>query len=130
MIMTADIVFSKEIDKDKHYISPGGYEILKKNDGLSLQFDFEESYCYIDKTNPHILHVTACNLDLDTFPKAEFIELFLRDFKEFAEFYIYIESKDPNDDIEATQINNITFQSSLGEVFELGNIIVRSKDGV
>lgn len=44
----------RPIEKDKHYISPGGYAV-RLDDGSTKEFDFMDSYGYIDDNDPCVI---------------------------------------------------------------------------
>lgn len=111
--MFADIMFDREIDPKKHYISPGGYEIMSI-DGDLLQFDFEDYIGNVDQVNKHVLHVEHSNLDLSAFPDAVSLEQFLHKFKCFTDFFVYTgETCEP--EIKPVKAFNIVFVDRYGD---------------
>lgn len=82
--MSFTMKMDRAIDKDKHYISPGGYECNGKC------FDFNESAGYIDEEKPD--HVRFELRDYDDSLGEEDKETLVtpRDIKKgFEEFYVY-----------------------------------------
>ena len=62
------------IDPEKHYISPGGYELIFDND-KSIQFDFNDYEGAVRKEGPTILDFIMRNLDEDSIeqiPESQF----------------------------------------------------------
>ena len=88
---------SKPIDKDLHYLSPGGYEVTTK-DGKSYQFDFNECYGYIDKNDKSIVEFELRNEDYDTFPDIEEMLNHIHEIEKFDECYLYIEDNLKDDE--------------------------------
>lgn len=111
--MYADILFDREIDEDKHYISPGGYEVRDKN-GNTLQFDFEDCCSWVDDENPCLLHILQRNLDLATFPEAKDLSFFLENLDKFTDFYIYTGEYD-EPEIKPLKIINVMFEDYHNE---------------
>lgn len=58
-----DVKFDRPIDKERDFISPGGYEIELK-DGRTTRFDFLDYKGYIDQDDPSILHIIHSDLSL------------------------------------------------------------------
>jgi hypothetical protein len=91
--MYAKIKFDREIDTDKHYISPGGYEMTFVNNlggnPTTVCFDFTTYIGNVDKKEPTILHCEMEDLDVDVFHESLFIEHFLGTISEIKEFYVY-----------------------------------------
>lgn len=111
--MYADILFDREIDQGKHYISPGGYEIMNAN-GDTLQFDFEVFAGNIDPINKRILHVEQKHLDMAAFPDAKLLDQFLADFKGFTDFFVYTGEYDESE-INPVKAYNIVFENQDGD---------------
>ena len=93
MKMYATISFDRDIDEDKHYISPGGYEMtFVDKHGLNpktVSFDFFAYYANVDRKYPNVLHCEMEELDIDTFPEAKFLKHFNGMVSKINEFYIY-----------------------------------------
>lgn len=88
MRMYALIRFDREIDPEKHYISPGGYEVVLE-DGAIVAFDFDDFNGYIDDDDRTLLHCYMKNLDVVSFPGATVLKKYCGTIKKFEEFYIY-----------------------------------------
>lgn len=88
MRMEVTIKFDRDIKPEKHYISPGGYEMTFSN-GKTVQFDFMDyvgSICADDSTR---LTCEMCTLDTGCFPDAKFLETFTGSITEIKEFFVY-----------------------------------------
>ena len=88
--MYGTVEFDREIDPDKHYISPGGYE-AKFNDGRTLQFDFEDYEGGRQAGNSKVLEWTQKNPDTSSFEEIGNFTYkdFVKHFEDFEEFFIY-----------------------------------------
>lgn len=111
--MRMDILFDREIEREKHYISPGGYEIANIN-GDVLQFDFEDFVGNIDRGNKKVLHVEQRNLDLAAFPEAMRLEQFLCNFGYLSDLYVYTGEHD-EPEINPVKAYNIVFSENHGD---------------
>lgn len=87
------IRFNRLVDKEKDFISPGGYELkMRKEDGTlkTVQIDFEEYEGCVDKDIPCIVHFIQKNPDYDTFKDLNTItEHMLCNVTEVVEWFIY-----------------------------------------
>lgn len=84
--MEFTVRFDRKIEKDKHYISPGGYSVNGK------RFDFCAYEGCIDDEDPTLLHATVHDFDEEFFKESNehAKNLTVSDFtKGFDEFYIY-----------------------------------------
>lgn len=86
MKMYAEILFDREIDKEKHYISPGGYEVRLKN-GKTVAFDFMDYEGIISESDRRILKCNMRNLDVEAFPDSRTLKP--QDIQEFTEFFVF-----------------------------------------
>ena len=88
--MYGTVEFDREIDPDKHYISPGGYE-ARFDDGRILQFDFEDYEGGRQRGNSKVLEWVQKNPDTDSFKEIENFNYkdFEKHFEGFEEFFIY-----------------------------------------
>lgn len=92
MKMFAQIKLDREIDKDKHYISPGGYEMTfttRFGQSIDVNFDFLTYEGVIDKDDPTVLHCEMDGLDVESFPDSTFLEKLEATVTEIKEFYVY-----------------------------------------
>ena len=94
--MEFDILMDNAIDPDKHFISPGGYELNNK------QFDFIQYRGYIDEKDSKRLHVHVFEPDIDSFKRSITPKDTTEDFQEF---FIY------TGDTENEPINPVRIES-------------------
>ena len=91
-----DVKFDKPIDKERDFISPGGYEIELK-DGRRIRYDFMDYKGYIDTNDRSILHIIHSNLDIDSFPESKaLLDIKSEDISKIIECYIYTGESDEN----------------------------------
>lgn len=96
MIFTLQM--DREIDKVKHYISPGGYEFKSSENNESLQFDFCNYSGYVDVNDKSKILFECEFLDNESFPSIsdKLTKSFCENINEIVEFYIYTgEDEDP-----------------------------------
>jgi len=108
LLMSMTLTMDRPIDKDKHYISPGGYEFIVN--GQSVQFDFCDSIGYICYFNPCKIEFVVKNLDLDSFPNAEILlrKENIEAISRIEEFFVYTgETDEP--EINVVSIDSVTF---------------------
>ena len=100
MEMNFVLVMDREIKKDKHYISPGGYEFVFPT-GEHVQFDFCASYGYVNDEDEREIEFDLCDLDIDSFPEAiqliKLLEQCDTSDVNIAEFYIYTGEPDESE---------------------------------
>ena len=63
--MYADVRMNRPVNRDKDYISPGGYEMAMN--GRSVRVDFEEYEVWVDDKDSSIVHIMGKNPDYDEF---------------------------------------------------------------
>lgn len=103
--MYYDLTFNREINPDKDFISPGGYEIVSNE--KKYAFDFEKYYARIDEKDKTILHVWHKNLDTETFPEAKrMTPEILSKIDEISEFYLDFDA----DDLQVVGVQNMHFE--------------------
>lgn len=116
--MHFDLIFDRPIDSNRHYISPGGYEIQTKENKI-FNFDFLNYEGCIDTNNPCKLHVDVYGLDIDAFPNSKNIsESDITDKDTiFNEFFVYTgEYDDP--EIKPTKVTSLGFEFENGEMID------------
>lgn len=97
------IDMDRPIEKEKHYISPGGYEVVT-DDGTSYAFDFHRVYGNIDTDVPNRIHFECCEIDTETFPNANKLCHVLEHIIAFPEAYVYTgEDEEPEIYVRAVQ---------------------------
>lgn len=115
--MYGTVEFDREVDPNKHYISPGGYE-ARFDDGRSLCFDFEDYEAGIQKENCKVLKWIQKNPDTSSFEEIENFTYkdFAKHFESFEEFFIYTgEAGEP-------EINPVKALDVTLEFYENGEI--------
>ncbi len=88
----------REIDKDKNYVSPGGYEFKSSKSEEPLQFDFFDYAGYIDSNDKTKILFETELLDEQSFPGiiGKLNKSFCEDINEITDFYIYTgDDEDP-----------------------------------
>ena len=110
--MYQTIRFNRPIGKNKDYISPGGYEIVvKDNDGNDrpIQFDFEDYEGSIDEEDPCVLNVMQKNPDYDTYPNLSALTReMLENIIQVKEWYIGLDY-DEEEDLIPEEITDVCF---------------------
>jgi hypothetical protein len=86
--MYATIRFDREIDKEKHYIVPGGYEMTFDN-GVTTAFDFMDYCGCIDANDRTVLYCEMRNLDIQSVEESEFLKHYVGSIIAINDFYIY-----------------------------------------
>lgn len=121
MRMYISLLMDRPIDKEKHYISPGGYEF--NFNGKNIPFDFCTSAGSVCK-NPRMIEFELSDLDLDSFPEAKKLltKSNLKNVRKIEEFYVYTgEDKEPEINLE--RINYIHFDLD-GEFFAVSDRVL------
>lgn len=87
------VKFNRPIDKDKDFISPGGYELkMKDEDGTekSIAFDFDDYEGGVDDNDPKVINCMQKNPDYSEFPELNTVtEYMLHNVTEVVEWFIY-----------------------------------------
>lgn len=105
--MLATIEFNRAIDKEKDYISPGGYEMAMK--GETITFDFENYAGNIDNENPCLFHYEQRNPDYDTFEDLNLVtEEMLNSVEAIKEFFVYTGESEESD-LKVVAIKELSF---------------------
>ena len=88
--MNTKIKFDREIDKDKHYISIGGFEFGIGKD--TVQFDFNSSYGYINEDDNKIISFNLEYLDEESFKNCgnKLTKDFCKNIDNIEEFFLSI----------------------------------------
>lgn len=90
----------RPIDKNIHYISPGGYKVTLK-DASTIAFDFCDSEGYIDELDPSIITFELHTEDFDAFPDMTKLLANYDKIKSLSECYIHTgEYDDPEINVE------------------------------
>ena len=86
------IRFNRPVDRERDYISPGGYELVMN--GKTCHFDMLDSYMFVDEENPCLLYVEQRNPDYAEFECLK--EMTFEDLskpEKIEEFYIYTDTE-------------------------------------
>lgn len=106
--MYQTIRFNRPIDKNKDHISPGGYEIVvKDNDGndKTIRFDFYEYEGSIDEEDPCVLNVMQKEPDYETFPDLDILtKEMLENITQVKEWYIGLDYEDEDEELIPEEI--------------------------
>ena len=97
--------FDSEINKDRDFISPGGYEV-KLDDGESVQYDYEDYYGNVDDDDKTILHVECRGFDIESFPESGIIAMadVADHISEIVECFIYSATDEIEDSVRLKEI--------------------------
>lgn len=87
MEMYLQLQMDRPIDKDRHYISPGGFEVVAG--GKHYQFDFQDSSGVIDAKRNDVIGFTLTNPDYDSFPDMKELESHINEITELVECFVY-----------------------------------------
>lgn len=112
----AKVRFDRNIDKDRHFISPGGYDM--DMGGKVAQFDFCDYYGAISKEDAAVLEIQHELLDAWIFPEsASITKEDVRALREVNEFFVYTgEEEDP--EIHPVKLLSLSFEFEDGEVID------------
>lgn len=111
MEMSFTIVMDREIDTNRHYISPGGYEFAFPN-GTSIQFDFIAYYGNVNKQNRTLLDCEVEEFDHAAFgydaedDLRELFEQYKTSEIEIVEFFVYTGEAD-DAEIDAIMVKDL-----------------------
>lgn len=105
--MKYDLVFDRSLDKNKNYVSPGGFGIKTRRTG-TVNFDFEDFFGTIDAKDPTVVHFDHVKLDTDSFPDAEKIISTDLQTAEFTEFFVYTGEYDEVE-LHPKEVKNLSF---------------------
>ena len=108
--MSFTVEMDRPVDKDIHYISPGGYAFLMNLLGKEQEvaFDFSNSVGNIDKTNPRLVHFEVYDLDKEY--TKDYVLLTKKNVRTsgYSEFFVYTgEYDDP--EIHPVRVKSLTY---------------------
>ena len=109
MEMYISILMDRPINKDLHYISPGGF--VFDFGGKVIEFDFVCFAGSINRQNPRIVDFIMSDLDISSFPDAKALntKATLEDIRKIDECFVYTgEYNEP--EIHPERINYIKFE--------------------
>ncbi len=105
--MKLHVRFTRDIDKNKDYLSPGGYEMIMN--GKSVQFDFVTSYGNVSEKEPDVCIFRLVEPDIDAFPGFKDVTVDdIRNISEIVECFVYTGEEDESD-LEVKAIERIIF---------------------
>lgn len=108
MLFTAE--FDRAVDSEKHYLSPGGYEVTVK-DHDNIPFDFVYHVGSVNNKNDHLVDFAVNCLDDAYETDKEYLENHILDITGFTEFFIFTgEYDDP--EINFVGIKNLTIETN------------------
>lgn len=120
--MELKIRFNRAIDKEKDYISPGGFEMIM-NDKI-VDFDFVTHYGYIDKTEKNICLFELVEPDTDCFLMIEDItQTDMEHISEIVACFVYT-GEEGESDLEETEIMDISFVWPDGKTIKVAQNVL------
>lgn len=91
--LNAGIRFNRNIDADKDYVSPGGFNFTMG--GKEIEFDFAETWSCIDKNRKNVIAIGCKNPDYEEYPDLESItKEMLSNVTKINEFFVYTGESD------------------------------------
>lgn len=87
MEMFLQLQMDRPIDKEKHYISPGGFEVIAG--GKNYQFDFLTSCGVIDEKRNDVIGFNLTNPDYESFPDMKELESHINEITDLVECFVY-----------------------------------------
>lgn len=86
--MYADVKMNRPVDRNKDYISPGGYEMIMN--GKTIKFDFLEYVISIDEKDQSIIHIEHRKPDSEEFEDLDKVVVDdLYNVTSITDFFIY-----------------------------------------
>ncbi|MDO4647188.1 MAG: hypothetical protein Q4B26_00960 [Eubacteriales bacterium] len=130
MRLYADVEFREQIDREKHYISPGGYEIKTRN-GNAIWFDFFRSEVLIDHENRKIAHCYQSELDTETEQDAVDLVSILKNggIESIKEWYIYT-GEQGDEILHPIRLHSATFEFTDGTSISLTDELLKQVDAI
>ncbi len=105
--MKLHVRFTRDINKKKDYLSPGGYEMIMN--GKRVQFDFVTSYGNVSEKEPDVCIFRLVEPDIDAFPGFKDVTVDdIRNTSEIVECFVYTGEEDESD-LEVKAIERIIF---------------------
>lgn len=89
------IKMDRPVDLDKHYLSPGGYEMVIE--GKSYGFDFNESIGGVSDEDSTVVSFELRDEDRSTFPEIDEMREKIHLITEFPECYVYTGEKNDSE---------------------------------
>lgn len=115
--------FNRPIDKEKDFISPGGYGISVKDEAGNeryVEFDFEDYEGNIDRKDSTIVHCMQKNPDYDSFDDLDILnEHMLKNITTVDEWFIFTgepgDTKNGEVPLMPVEILNPEFEIIIGD---------------
>lgn len=105
--MELHVKFNRPVDKQKDYLSPGGYEMILN--GKPIQFDFMTSYGNLSKTELDVCVFELEEPDIVSFPDFALITPNdIREVSDIIECFVYT-GEDEEHNLEVEEIIKILF---------------------
>lgn len=122
MVLTMD----RPIDKEKHYISPGSYQMLFET-GQSVQFDFLDSCRQVDSDDPTKVAFEVYNLDKEAFPESVDLPKLLLNSKVIGieDFFVYC-GEDDEPEINVVGVSDVSFTIGDSPVITISDEVFKS----
>ncbi len=118
--MYAEVRFDRPIDKDRHYISPGGYEMTFA--GKPVPFDFMDYEGNVKEDDPAVLCFNDFRPDTSSFPEADTLtEEVVRQFDGIKEFFVYTGEVD-EPEINPVKIERLEFWFANGRSIDCSDM--------
>ena len=114
--MYSSVKFDRKIDLERHYFSPGGYNMTFN--GKEFCFDFTNSWRSVDGEDPTVMHFEQECVDMGYCPEAASLTSEdVRKLEEITEFYIYANG-DGCPEIHPVKLLALSFEFNDGEVVD------------
>lgn len=121
-----DIRFNRQVNPDKDFVSPGGYEMVI--DGKSVRFDFTNYEGNVDKSDSSIVHMEATWLDTETFPEsAKITKKMMKNITKISEFFVYTGEADETD-LQPVELLAVTLYDDKGNPYNIPQFVLRKAE--
>lgn len=105
--MELQVKFNREVDFNKDYVVPGGYEMIMN--GKNVQFDFNHNNYGISRFDSTVVIFSLNGADLECFPEFEKVTINdLQNISEIIECFVYL-GEPGESDLEVVSIEKIAF---------------------
>lgn len=121
-----DIRFNRQVNPDKDFVSPGGYEMVM--DGKSVRFDFTNYEGNVDKSDSSIVHMEATWLDTETFPEsAKITKKMMKNITKISEFFVYV-GEAGETDLQPVALIAVTLYDDEGNPYNIPQSVLRKAE--
>lgn len=107
------VKMDRPFDRNRHYFSPGGYEVKLKG-GEAFRFDFNETEWGPVTGDPFVIEARVKDEDYETFPEIAELKGRLHEITEFVEFYVYT-GEDGDECMEPVELLEFAVEDSGNE---------------